>query len=1023
MKTYALFLSLLVLQTGRVVASPSGYEPNRSHVTRTPFPVSETIFIENRGQIPDAGHCSEDRVLYHTETKGTQIYFTPKGVSFVFTTSHPSDDVSEATGISSSRDGGRQSPRKRESVRMDMQIDGASPDVLVVAEDPSPAPFHFYRSHCPDGILSVPAYRMLIYRDVYPCIDLVFHAAGTGMKYEFRVRPGGDPSDIRLRFPGASTVQGNTDGGWTAATPLGELRDGRVRSMQFAGPDTLPVMSATSVLDGVVTFQTAEYDSSRTLLVDPVLEWSTYFGGSGDDWPSASGGSTIYVAPDGAVCLAGATESPDFPVTPGVVQTTYGGPCDVVVLKMSASGQRLWSTYYGAIDREAAGSICCDSRSNIIVGGGCWKFFPVSPGAFQPFVNNDSPIGPIGDGFLLKLTPEGKRSWATYIGGRDAELVSAIAIDRFDNIVTALCTRSMNMPLFGSPFQPDLSNPPHVPGVGPEDAFLVKWTPDGRPIWSTYYGGSDIEGVGSLTVDEDGNIVMCGSTASLDFPVSSGAFQSNSHGRGDAYLIAFDSAGNRLWATYLGGSGTDNLRAVTSSGNGNFVAVGWFNSPDFPVPVLEHLTECQSTNSSSVLFWFGSNGYPRKGVVIGCNTSPRGLACDSAGSIFVVGDFQNFAQFIETPTAVPPALGPGGTLVMKIDSAATLRWAFRYGGSTYDVFYSVGVHENSVYAAGRAFSTDVPLMNPFQPMHAGGTTDLLIAKFDVCEQSLGITPRGPLKLCPGDSVLADGGEGWQRYLWSTGDTTRFLTIRTAGRYRVYATDSAGCTGVGQLDVEMLPKLVAALRLPALEAAPGDRVRIEITLAAAGELYDKGVRNIDVPVRFHSGLLYPISLPFTDNGEQRTVLLHGVLTKESDVIGTIECLAMLGTVDETPLEIGLPSSSDACIESALTNGRFRLRTCNEGGQRLFDDSRIFLTDRTPNPSDLIKTIEFGVAEAGSARVFMTDLSGRTVATLSDCEMQPGTRTLRFDTSPYRNGMYLCVLQTATMSRSITMLVLR
>jgi Beta-propeller repeat len=324
------------------------------------------------------------------------------------------------------------------------------------------------------------------------------------------------------------------------------------------------------------------------------LLYSTYLGGSGNVYfNSLDGGNGIAVDSAGDAYVTGFPDSTDFPITPNAFQSTCssaGNGCHgafVAKLDPSASGAAslLYSTYLSGNDSEQndeGDGIAVDSSGNAYVTGVTGSAdFPTTPNAFE------STCGLCGTGevyvFVAKLNPaaSGNASllYSTFLGGGAA---GGIAVDSSgDAYVTGTATDGF--PVTAKAFQKKLD--------GTDDAFVAKLDPaaSGKAslLYSTLLGGRGDEGGTSITVDSVGDAYITGSTISVDFPVTSDAFQTTPKGFENAFVAELNPAASGkaslLYSSYLGGTSIVNQgTGIAVDSSGNAYVTGNTEAPDFP---------------------------------------------------------------------------------------------------------------------------------------------------------------------------------------------------------------------------------------------------------------------------------------------------------------------------------------------------------------------------------------------------------------------------------------------------------
>jgi hypothetical protein len=465
------------------------------------------------------------------------------------------------------------------------------------------------------------------YQGIYPGIDLVFVTKGDRLEYNFEIAPHADPSVIRMHYDGfvvditrAKDIElfaGNVVIKQRRPVALQNVR-GQVRAVRCdyrigSGHD--------------IGLRLGNYDRTQPLFIDPVLDFSTYLGGSSFDAIYAGatdsqgnlyvtgetssgsltnaslaprsnrdafvvklnsagnqesvvylGGSAynsgrgIVLDSSGNIYVTGVTDSPDFPVTNGALLTHAPGSQDAFVAKFSSTFALQYSTFLGGGGADAGLAIGVDSSGAAYVTGQTQSTgFPVSSGAFQK-----SNAGGASDCFISKLSPDGSAlEYSTFLGGSALDVCAGVAVDASGNAYVAGITYSINFPLAGA-MQSSL--------LGTASGFVTKVNATGSAlVYSTYLGGSNIDNVAAIVVDSTGAAYVTGDTASIDFPTTAGAFQSQLNGLYNAFVSKLSPAGSTLaYSTYVGGSGSDVGTSIAIDSLGRAIVGGYTSSPNFP---------------------------------------------------------------------------------------------------------------------------------------------------------------------------------------------------------------------------------------------------------------------------------------------------------------------------------------------------------------------------------------------------------------------------------------------------------
>jgi hypothetical protein len=536
-----------------------------------------------------------------------------------------------------------------------MRLAGANVEPAVTGWDRLPGTVSYFIGNDPaQWRTTIPTYSKVIYKDVYPGIDLAFSGSQGQLEYDFIVHPGGNPSRIAVEFQGADRLEVSSQGDLILHTATGPIHQRKpVIYQEFSGIRQEIAGGYVLTDKQLVTFRVASYDVSQPLIIDPVLFYSTYLGGSGDDF-----GYGIAVDAVGNAYVTGTTTSTNFPTTAGAFQTASGGRADAFVTKLNPTGSAplVYSTYLGGSgDDGGRGGIAVDALGNAYVTGFTNSTnFPTTVGAFQTTYG-----GGFGDAFVTKLNPTGAALvYSTYLGGSDDDEGLGIAVDALGNAYVTGVTFSTNFPTTAGAFQ--------TASGGSVDAFVTKLNPTGSAplVYSTYLGGSGLdEGLG-IAVDALGNAYVTGDTTSTNFPTTVGAFQTT-YGGGfrDAFVTKLNPTGSAplVYSTYLGGSGGDIGWGVAVDAAGNAYVTGNTTSTNFPTTagafqtasggsVDAFVTKLNPTGSAPLVYstYLGGSG----------DDGGRRIAVDALGNAYVTG-FTTSTNFPTTVGAFQTTYGGG----------------------------------------------------------------------------------------------------------------------------------------------------------------------------------------------------------------------------------------------------------------------------------------------------------------------------------------------------------------------------
>jgi hypothetical protein len=570
-----------------------------------------------------------------------------------------------------------------------------------------------------------PTFGRVTVPDVLPGVSQVFHGDSGALEYDFEVAPGARPESIAVAFDGVDALE--LDRGTLKVHEGGEVFEQPPPHVYTRGGGEELAVAGCYRLVGArtVAFDIGAYDATKTLVIDPILAYSTYLGGAGDD--AAYG---IAVDRDGAIYVTGITSSTNFPVTPQSAETTLRGSVAAFVTKLSPDGQSIvYSTYLGGSDGAYGYGIAVDATGAAYVVGA------TNSSDFPTVTPLQAARGGSLDGFVAKLTPDGGAlAYSTYLGGEGEDTAYGVAVDANDAAYVVGRT-SGAFPLT-KPAQPTFG--------GGVDAFVVKLSASGSSFeYSTYVGGSaDDDGYG-VAVDSSGAAYLTGYTQSLDFPVApaAGALQSLLNGSQNAFVAKLAPSGATFaYSTYLGGSQADQGSAIAVDATGAAYVTGAATSPDFPVksgfqPALHakagtsnaFVTKIDATGTALAYSTFLGGSGPDVGT---------GIAVDIAGHAYVVGSTGSLdfpvARAVQGANAARQSGGTNAFVTEVTASDADLVYSSYLGGAAGDSAQAVALvpgatppdaGTGTAYVAGYTVSPDFPAVNALQPAFASVAGD------------------------------------------------------------------------------------------------------------------------------------------------------------------------------------------------------------------------------------------------------------------------------------------------------------
>lgn len=609
-------------------------------------------------------------------------------------------------------------------LRIKLEGTNANPQVAGLEELPGKSNY-FIGNDPRQWRTDIPTYAKVKYEAVYPGVNLVYYGTqGRQLEYDFVVAAGADPRQIKLSFAGADKLELDGQGDLLVHSAGRQMRmhkpgvyqeKDRVRE-EVAGHYTLSG-------EQEVGFDIAAYDAARPLVIDPVLAYSTYLGGSGQDI-----GLGIAVSAHGDAFVTGLTTSADFPTEPSGSKFGPGGGVDAFVSKLNAAGTQLvYSTYLGGSNDENLYStfdvysgIAVNSAGNAYVTGlTSSPDFPTKPGGKQQNYGG----GP-ADAYVTKLNITGNGlEYSTFLGGDGWEGGHSIAVDAAGNAYVA-----------GALLPGNVLIPPTTPNDAPKgayDGFVAILNSTGSNLnFFSYLGGSNWDGAAGIAVDAQANFYVVGSGASNDLNVTSNAYQQSLKGVTDIFIWKFKAGGAADYVSYLGGAAKscptnpDDVERIVNHGiavepQGDIIYVaGQTDSTDFPTNNPMQLDGCFAAFVAKLDLKQSNNQLVYSKFLSGSNGGAgRAVAVDINGNAYVTGTSSGTFP----ATGGMPTCSDTGAFVVKLATDGAIKYATCLSGAGEDVGHDLAVDPaGCAYVTGYTQSANFPVVNPFQPSFAGG---------------------------------------------------------------------------------------------------------------------------------------------------------------------------------------------------------------------------------------------------------------------------------------------------------------
>ncbi|MGA2272367.1 MAG: SBBP repeat-containing protein [Bryobacteraceae bacterium] len=564
--------------------------------------------------------------------------------------------------------------------RVDLVLEGAAPP-RIQPLDPLAARTDYFvgpRSNWRTGVAS---YARVRYAQVYRGIDAVYYGNRGRLEYDFLLAPGADAGSIRMRFHGADRLRITPDGDLEVQVGGAKLIEKRPAVRQggvaVAGGYVLLARDLAAVRVG-------RYDRTRPLVIDPLLIYSTYIGGTGDEQVNA-----VRLTANGLLYITGPTDSPNMPYINGAYSNSVIG---------ATTTTPATNIFLAIIDTSAAGG-------------------------FQP-------------------------TYFGYIGGSAVDIPLAMALDAQGDVYLTGTTTSVDFPMVGnsllSTFPTYYNTVTVVNFTGLTEAFVLELNPalygEVSLLYGTYLGATQGSTYGNaIDLDQAGNIYVVGTTLAGDFPVTANAYQAGLWGGQDTFLIEFTTASaTPLYSTFLGGELDDYGTAVAVAPNGLVYMAAYTESTEFPMAGYSYQPNLAGDYDLIIAVLdptqFGTESLIYATYLGGSDTDEVfGMGVDASGNILLTGVTLS-SDFPVTPDAAQPTYAGNGDIFVTVVNpfnphSEFLVYSTYLGGSQTEVGYGIGADaQNNIYVTGYTLSPDLPVTpNAPLPTYPGGV-DIVAAK-------------------------------------------------------------------------------------------------------------------------------------------------------------------------------------------------------------------------------------------------------------------------------------------------------
>jgi len=777
------FILALVVSAALVsqAQSPAPSVPRK--ITNAQYAKLPLMFEANQGQLPPT-------VGFVSRGPAYSAYLTSDGMSLSL---HPAVAGAKANTAASS--GSSRTTLK-------FRLLGASRNPAAVGEVQQPGVVNYFIGRDPSNWrTNIPTYAQVRYKNIYRGIDLVYYGNQRQLEYDFEVSPNADPSQIRFAVDGARRMH-IADGNLLIDTLAGQLRFQAPILYQVSKGKRVPLQGGY-VIDGAnsVRFRLANYNPGNQLVIDPVLSYSTYLGGSGSEQIAG-----LAIDADGNAYVVGSTDSPELALT--TFGSTTSGDLSVFVAKIDASGSNLlFCDYLGGSGQDNGYGLALDSARHVFVTGS-------TASSDFPLVNAYQGTYPGSyNGFLAEISSTGSSLlYSTYLGGNGSETPAGVAVDANGYIVVAGYTSSTNFPLANA-YQSSVSA--NQGGVFGNYGFVTRFSPDGSSlVFSTYLGGNSnapsncggdqcwpepFSNINGLAVGQDGSVYVAGTTNTYNFPVSTGAYKSTdgtSMNGNIGFLTKFDPTGSLAYSTYFGDDLLTVITAVAVDANNSAYLSGLaLNDGKFPLTTTSICDPNVSGSACNYAFvtkfdpagtslaystFLGPNNYAMpQAIALDSDKNAYVLASTSSGSFTAVNGLQNYDAGSDV-------------LLVEVDANANSQLFATYlGGSGNDSPAPSGIAvdaQGAIYVAGMTDSGDLPTTSSALQKNLAGNSDGFIAK--IATVSAPVVVLNPLSLSFADQAVGTTSQAQNVTLHNMGGASLTIaSLRAVGDFN--ETDDCG----------------------------------------------------------------------------------------------------------------------------------------------------------------------------------------------------------------------------------------
>lgn len=545
--------------------------------------------------------------------------------------------------------------------------------------EPAPTKVNIYEAG--KNWTNIKTWKTISLGEIWPGITVNLQAHGNNIEKIFIIN--GDPNDIKVKIEGAQLAIG--ENGQLIIT-RGSQTIEMTKPTAFQDDRIIPV--EYTIEEDIYGFKVGEYDKDKELIIDPKLDYSTYLGGGNLDFAW-----NIYIDDFGCAYITGSTLN------------LNKGSLDVYLAKFDQDGLLIYYTIMGGSGDDYAFGVVADDIGNAYIVG-----------------ETRSPeflLDRYSDALILKFDFKGNIINSKTFGGSNYDEATGIILDSQDNIYVTGRTLSTDFPTTDDAYQ--------TTKKGGYDIFITKLDPNFEILYSSYIGGSKDDSGEDIAIDKAGSIYIAGYTSSNDFPVTFDALQDNLKGASDAVIVRFSPEMKREYSTYIGGSGNEICYGIASIGS-TICITGVTNSTDFPVTLNAYSKTKKGGNDIFIACFNTTGDLLYSSYIGGSqDDSGYDIKTDPMGNIYVTG-VTNSADFPVTPDAYNKTIGGEDAFIIKLHPSDGLKYATYLGGTGIDEGKGIGIDmHGSIYVTGITRSQNFPVTENAYKDSISGLNDAFLS--------------------------------------------------------------------------------------------------------------------------------------------------------------------------------------------------------------------------------------------------------------------------------------------------------